>query len=85
MLGTFYKHISFGKGLGDMLGYCILYVTTITHLIITIIFRKKGNSIHAVFSLIFFIQTLIICLKATAWRGSEYPWNGNIFYKSSVN
>jgi energy-coupling factor transporter transmembrane protein EcfT len=24
LLGTFYKHISFGKGLGDMVGYCIL-------------------------------------------------------------
>ncbi len=42
-------------------------------------FRKKSNSFHAILTLIFLIQTIIIVLKATIWRGSEYPWNGNVF------
>ncbi|MFP7658013.1 hypothetical protein [Chryseobacterium proteolyticum] len=85
LLGTFYKHISFGWGLGDLVGYAILYLTTIIHLIFTLIFRKKSNSFHAILTLIFLIQTIIIVLKATIWRGSEYPWNGNVFYESRVN
>ncbi len=42
LLGTFYKHISFGWGLGDLIEYAILYLTTIIHLIFTLIFRKKA-------------------------------------------
>ena len=42
LLGTFYKHISFGMGLGDLMGYIVLYAGTITHLILTIKSREKG-------------------------------------------
>ena len=84
-LGTFYKHISFGLGLGDMIGYAFLYFITIIHLILSLVFRKKGNSLHAALSIVFFLLTIYICLEATIWRGSEYRWNGNIFYESSGN
>lgn len=79
-IGTFFKHISFGLGLGDMLGYAILYITTLIHLILILLFRKKGSILHFSLALIFLITTIITCLKATTWRGSNYPWNGQLFY-----
>lgn len=79
-LGTFYKHISFGMGLGDMIGYGWLYLTTLTHLILTIVSRKKGPGRYLILTIVFFTLTIWICLKATLWRDSAYPWNGSIFY-----
>lgn len=81
LLGTFYKHISFGLGLGDIIfGYIPLYFITITHIYLTIILRKKGTKTFILLSSIFLTLTLFICLKATLWRGPQYRWNGNIFY-----
>jgi hypothetical protein len=79
-LGTFYKHISFGMGLGDMFGYTLLYLTTLIHLILTLVSRKKGTTRHLILTLLFFTITIWICLRATLWRDSAYPWNGSIFY-----
>jgi hypothetical protein len=79
-LGTFYKHISFGMGLGDMFGYAWLYLTTLIHLILTIASRKKGPTRHLILTIVFFTMTSWICLRATLWRDSAYPWNGSIFY-----
>lgn len=80
LLGTFYKHISFGLGLGDIFGYLILYIGTLTHLILTIVSRKKGKTRHIILALIFLAFTVLISLNATIWRGPEYSWNGSIFY-----
>ena len=33
-----------------------------------------------VLTLFFLIFAIFIALKATIWRGSEYKWNGSIFY-----
>jgi c-di-AMP phosphodiesterase-like protein len=79
-LGTFYKHISFGLGLGDMFGYLVLYLVTLIHLILTLISRKKGSLLHTLLTLIFLTFTILIVLNATIWRGQEYRWNGSIFY-----
>jgi hypothetical protein len=79
-LGTFYKHISFGMGLGDMFGYAWLYLTTLIHFILTLVSRKKGPTRHLMLTIIFFTLTIWICLRATLWRGSEYSWNGSLFY-----
>ncbi len=80
ILGTFYKHISFGLGFGDVLGYSVLYLGTLVHLILTITSKNKGNLRFASMASIFFILTVFIILFATIWRGSEYKWNGSIFY-----
>src|SRR5688572_24019327 len=80
VLGTFYKHISFGLGLGDILGYIVFYIGTITHLILTIISRKKGLTRHLFLTSIFLTFTIFISLYATIWRGHEYRWNGSILY-----
>ncbi len=79
-LGTFYKHISFGMGLGDMFGYVLLYLTTLIHLILTLVSRRKGPTRHLILTLVFFTITIWVCLRATLLRDSEYPWNGSIFY-----
>ncbi|RMG79741.1 MAG: hypothetical protein D6707_07620 [Bacteroidetes bacterium] len=79
-LGTFYKHISFGLGLDDMFGYLVLYLGTLTHLILTLVSRTKGSPRHSFLTLIFLTFTILIVLNATIWRGHEYSWNGSIFY-----
>ncbi len=80
LLGTFYKHISFGMGLGDLMGYIVLYAGTITHLILTIKSREKGLTRHLFLFAFFLTFTILVALKATIWRGHEYQWNGSIFY-----
>lgn len=82
LLGTFYKHISFGWGLGDLIWYGIIYSLTITHLLITLQTRKKNSSQYFPLAIFFLITTIYICLKATIWRGAEYKWNGEIFYNN---
>ncbi len=80
LLGTLYKHISFGLGLGDIMGYVVLYVGTIIHLILTVKSRNKGLTRHLFLVSIFSIFMILIALKATIWRGHQYQWNGSIFY-----
>ena len=80
VLGTFYKHISFGLGLGDMFGYLVLYLGTLVHLILTLVSRKKGSLRHILMTIFFLTFTILIVLNATIWRGNEYRWNGHIFY-----
>ncbi|MBX2958752.1 MAG: hypothetical protein KF732_02240 [Flavobacteriales bacterium] len=77
-LGTFYKHISFGLGLGDMLGYIALYISVLIHLILTI--KARTNTRRAFLALLFGAILVFGCLKATVFRGHEYQWNGSIFY-----
>jgi hypothetical protein len=79
-LGTFYKHISFGLGLGDMFGYLVLYVGTLAHLLLTMLSRNKGTTRHTLLTLTFLTFAFVIGLNATIWRGNEYPWNGSVFY-----
>lgn len=80
LLGTFYKHISFGWGLGDILGHYVLYGITLAHLILTIYFFQEGIFQYRYIPISFFIISVFISLKATIWRGCEYRWNGKIFY-----
>lgn len=80
ILGTFYKHISFGLGSGDIFGYLILYIGTLVHLVLTITSKNKGSLRYASMASIFLVLTVFIILFATIWRGSEYKWNGSIFY-----
>ena len=79
-LGTFYKHIAFGWGLGDVFWYMLMYGILLIHSILTIISRNKGENIHKYLTIIFLLLTIYICLQATIWRGGEYSWNGKIFY-----
>jgi len=84
LLGTFYKHISFGHGIGDILFYILMYVILIVYFILIFKWGKKPKRL--LFLLILsLIVTIYIMLEATFFRGSEYPWNGNIFYEIPTN
>ena len=80
LLGTFYKHIAFGWGLGDILWYGLMYLLLFTHLVLSIKGKKKTKSYFQILTTIFLVTTIFICLQATIWRDVEYPWNGKIFY-----
>jgi hypothetical protein len=80
ILGIFYKHISFGLGLGDIFGYLILFIGTLTHLVLTIVSWKKGLIRHLLLSAVFLTFTVLVALNATVWRGPQYRWNGSLFY-----
>ncbi len=80
ILGICYKHISFGWGLGDMLGYAMLFGGTIIHLALTYGWRNSNGEFKAVIAIVFLMFSIYITLKATIWRGGEYAWNGSLFY-----
>ncbi len=80
-VGLFLNHISFGFGLGDIFWYGIITVALISHSILIVTFKLQAKWLRAL-AIIFSIFTIYVCLKATIWRGSEYSWNGNIFYQS---
>ncbi|MDR0558701.1 MAG: hypothetical protein LBG92_00895 [Prevotellaceae bacterium] len=77
LLGTFYKTIAFGYGLGDLFMYIFMYFATFLHLILTIIFRKR-KIIFVFLGIIFAFITIQICLTVTNWR--NYLWNSDTFY-----
>ncbi|BDD08263.1 hypothetical protein FUAX_06950 [Fulvitalea axinellae] len=81
-LGTFYKHISFGMGLGDLLGYAFMYIVILTHTLSTLygVEKRKGNLWFWALASMFFMIAVIFILNATLLRGSEYRWNGRLFY-----
>ena len=81
-LGTFYKHLAFGRGLGDMYWYGLMYLLFIVHLILTINSGNKSLERFKIITVIYTITTLFICLQATIYRGPEYPWKGEIFYEN---
>lgn len=79
-LGTFYKHISFGMGLGDLVGYFFMYLVVIIHGILTWKYRKRSYIAHLIMIMIFFCIWFFIVISATIGRGPEYRWNGKLFY-----
>ena len=80
-LGTFYKHIAFGAGLGDIMYYGLIYLLLLAQIVSTIVLLKKKQTSFMTLTLIFFATTVLVVLKATIWRGVEYPWNGHFFYR----
>ena len=80
-LGTFYNKIAFGWGLGDLIWYGIMYLLLFIHLILTLRYRNQDDKLKKI-AIVFFILIISICLKATIWRGVEYPWNGKIFFEN---
>lgn len=83
-LGVFYKHISFGMGFGDILGYIILFIGTFTQLFLTIKFFKRSLTHHIIMTLSFLFYAMMIVLFATIARGNEYKWNGKLFYDNNL-
>ncbi|MEO1514234.1 MAG: hypothetical protein AAFV95_04455 [Bacteroidota bacterium] len=80
LLEKYYKHISFGWGLGDLLWHMLLHIAMAIQVVLTIVYWNRGDVYHKYIALSFFAFLVLLALKATIWRGSEYPWNGRIFY-----
>lgn len=71
--------IVFGHGNGDIYIFSTLYICVILHIILT--FRQR-TSRTKLLVIVFGITTILFSLKATVWRGPEYPWsNGKVFYR----
>lgn len=76
-------HIAFGMGLGDLVPFALLYLLLTAHVFyfIKVLFFKWHFTI--IQTSILLILLVLFCLKATIWRSSEFPWNGQIFYPSN--
>jgi len=78
--------IHFGNGLGDLfylfgLGICSIATIVMSILITT---KNAGSSVlrhYDVISIISFFVLLYFIYSCTIGRGSENPWNGQIFYQ----
>jgi hypothetical protein len=74
--------IVFGHGNGDIYIFGALYVCIIIHILSTIKLRHSISTRLLILVVVFGITTLLFTLKATVWRGPEYPWsNGKVFFK----
>ncbi|MBB3699513.1 hypothetical protein KMW28_24695 [Flammeovirga yaeyamensis] len=81
LLGLFYKHISFGMGLGDIIGYFVLISGTILYVYLFQKYYKEGIAPQILMLNFYFIFTFLVVLKATYLRSDEYRWNGCLFYE----
>jgi uncharacterized membrane protein YhaH (DUF805 family) len=85
-LGIFLGYLSFGYGLGDLYGFIgnIIFIIIILLLIfisrLTVIKRKSHQ---LMFSVILFLYICFTILSLTVLRGSEQPWDGNLFINNS--
>jgi hypothetical protein len=77
-LGLFYRHISFGAGLADYFGYLFLFIVTILHTRATL--NTTDDRSYRRPAITYGLLATFIIIKATFWRGREYPWNGSVFY-----
>ena len=82
--------ITFGHGLGDLYELMFLIVISIIlfifYFILFKIFKNKSSKILSLLKIIYYLcMTSIIVwfsLQLTLFRGSEYKWNGDIFFKT---
>jgi len=70
--------IAFGHGESDLFYFCLLYLIVTVHLIWTIVSTFKNETLKLQ-SIIFAVLTLFILSKATLFRGSNFPWDGEVF------
>ena len=71
-------NIAFGHGGTDFFYFCLFYLSVTVHFVLTIrsTIRHKTIKLQLI---IFSLLTLFIISKATIFRGSEFPWDGDIF------
>ena len=83
-LGDFYKHMSFGWGLGDLIGYAIMHTSLLVHIGL-VLFSLSSHDHWWIYVCIFGGIWIFISLKATVFRGNEYKWNGKLFYEHGAS
>ena len=81
VLNIWYKHVSFGSGLGDKLWELGMYLALTSEGIILLSSHDSyGFERHWIYSFLFGTFWIVLTLKATIFRGNEYRWNGKLFY-----
>ena len=82
---TSISKITYGYGLGDLFYFFVCSLFVISQLAVTIfIYRKQKiqNKRSAFYfcGTFFLLMAVYLTYKFTLGRGSEYIWNGDIFY-----
>lgn len=70
--------VSFGAGIADIFFIIILLITTFIYLIAFLINHNKSKRL--LITNLLSIPGFWLILSATIWRGSVFPWNGEIFF-----
>ena len=82
---TLNGNIAYGNGLGDLVYLVVCGLLVCIQLAVTIIIirQQKGQYSSKTFYLcgtVFLLIAIFYSWKFTLGRGSEYSWNGNVFY-----
>jgi hypothetical protein len=72
------QRIGFGHGAMDFFFLSLFYIAVFIHLAWTIIAILKQKS-FTISVIVFTILTLLVLSKATFFRGSTFPWDGDLF------
>lgn len=79
--GSFLGYVTFGYGLGDWLH---IITTTILWIVISIIiivnWKQRVHKNQMILTIGMIACIVFLLLKITILRGTEYKWNGDIFY-----
>ncbi len=70
--------IAFGHGETDFFYFCFFYLSVTVHFVWTIRSTARHKAVKPQL-IIFSLLTLYILSEATVFRGSEFPWDGDIF------
>lgn len=81
--GAFAGSIVFGHGFGDVFYILLsLFLLIVYGCMFTYISYKQKIKAQKIIAIIFTTVLLLLCLKATIFRGAEYSWeNHGVFYK----
>ena len=73
--------LNFGRGLGNIIYFPPIILTTVGHILITSRLTKRNNNKYWLPIIITSsIISLVIIYKSTIGRGPEFDWNGEIFF-----
>ena len=81
LLSKYYKPVSFGWGLGDLIWHILMYLSVILHICIYLIALDRSSKSTSIIAIGFAVVWILFSLKATLFRGDEYKWNGKLFYE----
>ena len=73
--------LNFGHGLGNIIYFPPIILSTLTHVFLTRrLIKRNNNSYWFPIILLSIIVCILIIYEATFGRGGEFSWNGDIFF-----
>lgn len=79
LLGVLGK-LAFGHGIGDLLYYILMWLTSLAFVILFIYKKKLSLPLLISITTLFVFILLYLIYSMTFGRGPEYRWNGSILY-----